>query len=648
MSGTRVGVAAASIAFLFACSSSPRAPSALGAPPAARVVATFTGIADPVSGTLTIHPEPSATPGALRVWTEYQDGTPDQGPADTFELVTETVTVGAETYPGPEADGCGAGVTAFRGDMRIRSFFRNQALKNVYVEITDVPAEFTGCQKAAAVPGVSAASGLWAYPDVAAGGAQTAPWRFRFVTSQAFTFHGRIMADLGAPVSAGGPEFDWAPTSLDQARSFQEVGTTLAHFVWNGTTFVNRIASSPAVTFVPTGSPSGSAFQDVPGAAYAPTGSGYFVAAPSGAPLDTALAGDFTVCVMFKPGAPAASDVTKTLFAKGAPAAGVEGFALVQNNSAYMFRYATLADGSPQQGSLWPGDTSSYAYDYLCGGRSSGTLNLEMHGSTDGGMTGSGGSETTSFAGSGAALPLAIGAYPDGSNGSADAGVYEVVLDSRPATFANMEAIVAAAEARGVLSSNALYAYSTSATTYGSYTLPPCAVPPLTEDGTGLLAAGEIVKYRHPLLENTTSTGFCVGAEVVATGDWSAVSGGVLGFDKSGGVWDAGTVYMTVNPFLFYDDGAVTATSDVSGVGGGHVFTACVAPGYPATVTMWVDDVEKTASGGVPGWGVEDFSDQWRTLHIGQGGAAGGAVALTGARIRRVFLCPTSNQASCR
>lgn len=638
------------LALVAGCTRPQPSPSLLGRPEA-RVAGTFTAIADPLRGTLTVQPDP-APASALTAWGPYQDGIPGSGPADTFELVTEQQA----PYPGVEAGGCGGGVDAYRAEVTLRSFFRTQTLRNVLMEVTEVTGGFEGCAGAPAVPGVSAAFGLWAYPDVPPGAARTATWRFRCQASQPFTFRGRIMADLDVPVpAAGAPELDWSPGALEAQRSFRRVATTRAHLVWNGATFVNDLGG---ITFAAHGAP-GSTFSAIPGAAYA-NGTGYFVAtaATGGDPLD--LSGDFTACVKFKPGALPAWGTKKALLAKGEPESpdgGVtptEGWALVLAPGAYAFVYRTALDDAQGRGEVivrsWENGWSpqAAAYDYLCAGRSGSNLHLMAHGATE--ELAWPESEAGTFAGHGATLPLAIGAYPDGSSPASDAGVYEVILDARAASPEVMKELVDAAEARNVPGSRASYVPPSSAPTTRvgadglAYGLPPYATPPLSYDRTGLLGAGEVVSYLHPLAENTNLSGYCAGAEVVATGDWASVAGGVLGVDNGWGTWDWTGMWLSLNPLRLHDaQGDVTAASWPAGSGGAHVFVACVATS--GVVTLYVDGVPVGATGSLAGQGIVDLStsNPPRKLHIGEGGGT----ALTGARIRRVFLCPSPVLADC-
>jgi hypothetical protein len=639
-------LAALSFALAVGCSGSKPAPSLVGRAPAAGVLATFAGVADPARGTLTVEVLPAGGGSALTAWEPDQDGAPGSGGLDTFELVT----VPQAQYPGVEPGGCGGGVDAYRGDVTIRSFFRNQTLENVHAEITEVTGGFEGCANAPSQPGASAAYGLWAYPAVAPGEAATATWRFRFQTSQRFTFRGRIMADLGAPAHlAGAPELDWTPSVLDARRSFQRVATTKAHLVWNGSTFADALGG---VTFAAQGTP-GSTFSPVPGAAHS-SGAAYFVASPATGGDVFDMSGDFTACVKFKPGANPVWGSSKVLVAKGEPewpqaGANTEGWALVQSGDAYSLVYRTGADASELIVRRWEIGWSpeSAAYDYLCGGRAGNLLHVQAHGATEGAASDS---ELGTFAAAGADLSLAVGAYPDGTRPASDAGIYEVILDGRAASPAVMKEIVDAAEGRNVPGSPATFVPPASAASAcvgrdgATYTLPPYATPPLSYDGTGLLGAGQILRYLHPLAENTNLSGYCAGAEVVATGDWASVGGGAFGVDVwSSWGWD--TMWLELNPLALHNSFATaTATSWVTGSGGAHVFLACAAAG--GGVTLYVDGAPVGSAGSFDAGSLVDLSttDRPRQLHVGEGGGT----VLAGARIRRVFLCPTAVAADCQ
>ena len=625
------------------------------------VIATFEGSFDPATRTLSIRTMPLEEPGALSVLLPWQDGTAGSGPANTFELVTDP-----SFAPTNVSGGCGGGVDSFDGDITVRSFFRNQTLRNVYAELTSVSTGYEGCNSATAVTGVSAARGLWSYGTVGPAGSgsdsATRRWKFRFANSARFTFQGRIMADLDAPVPASGPEFDWTPTSIViPPRSFQPVGTTMAHIVWTGTDFVDAVGT---ITFVPQGSPENSS----PGLASPPqpyvrnfSAGTYFVAdeAHGGNAFDTA--GDFTACVKFKPGAhPGNGNNNKVLFGKGTAeplyAGFSDGWALMQMHSAYCFHYRTLADGGY---STTRGDVMSfvalqestypemYTFDYMCGGRAGDVIHAGAHGVRLGSpYPFDSEQESGTFADRGQSLPLVIGAYPDGRNPAVDGGVYEVIVDSRPVSLAVMNEIVTAAEGRQLPGSPATLVPTNAGPTSvtgadgGSYTLPSYATVPLAADGSGLLAAGTIVKYTHPLAENTSTTGFCVGAELVATGPWSSVVGGVLQWPGTGGFnFRFGT---GVPGNLWWASGADYVYASYSSAGwtdgSAHVVKTCVQPGGTSGCTSTASLGTQASVTGT----IADLSGS-SELEIANGDYG----PLTGARVRRVFACPTSVETAC-
>lgn len=178
--------------------------------PAVRVVGTFTGEVDAVTGTFAIRAATSgaalASPrtSALVEIPVVQDGNPGTGPANTVELVTERVAV--------VGGGCGA-VDGFEGDVRLRSFYPGFQLQNAYVEIVAVtPSGHEACNSAPAVPGVSSTFGLFSYGTVTEAGTGAdnalATWRFRVSDATRFTFTGRVVADLvdvAPPTSAALP-----------------------------------------------------------------------------------------------------------------------------------------------------------------------------------------------------------------------------------------------------------------------------------------------------------------------------------------------------------------------------------------------------------------------------------------------------------
>lgn len=615
------------------------------------VVATFEGEFDPATGKLTLRTGPPSSENGLVAFPTWSDGAAGSGPDNTLELRSGTVL-------GTLADGCAPG-RSWEGDVVLSSFYRNQTFSNVYVELTSLtPSGFEACNSAAPVTGVSAAFGLWSYGTIGRNGSgsnsATRTWRFRLPSDVRFTFTGRIMADLGAPeVVAGAPEFDWSPSAIvTPPGAFASVGTTTARTVWNGTSFV--VTTGPAITLVPNAA--GAADNTV--GLWSPakhwvgpfTSTTFFIANEANGGDAVNTSGDFTVCAKFKPGAHPGAGADKVLVAKGKSATG-DGWTLMQRSNLYCFEYGIASGGqrAPICQSADPVATTpqNYTYDYVCGGRAGDTMRVSAHGRT--------GSSTVSVTGAfatPAALPLTIGAYHDGVAPATDAGVYEVILDSRAATFAVMDEIVGAAEARALPGSTSysrayLAPFAEGTTVTGadgsSYPVPPYASVPLAADGSGLLAAGATVEYTHPLNGDTSTTGFCVGVEVVATGAWSAVSGGLLDFGS-------GEFALNLNPFRFDNGRGYTFNVDGDWIaetawtsGSTHIFKACAdAFTAPTPTTRLYEDGTGVSSASVTNT-ITNLADATSTLRIG----TRGATPLSGARIRRVFACPNPDHTLC-
>jgi hypothetical protein len=666
------------------------------------VVATFEGEYDPATGKFTVQmlPTDPSVPGALTVSLPFKDGTTGSNPDNTFELANDPLPAHA---PSTGANVCGAGVAGFEGYVQVQSFFRNQTMRNVYAEITFLSdTANNGCNSVGTAPaGTSNGYGLWSYGDIAPGQLVTRPWQFRVVNSTPYTFRGRVMMELDAPVATAA-EFDWTPTALQATRSFKPVGSTTAYFVWNGTTFVDRTPVSTGITFTPVGTP-GSTFSMVPGAPYARgfTSSNYFVSNAAGAALATA--GNFTVCAKIKPGAHpgpvAGMDVRRIYVGKGWSEPGHQGWSLMQMHSGYCFHYRTTADETRGIGGVPRGDVMSfvaqdaahpeqfanpenYAYDYICGGRNGTLIHSGTHGSLGIGFEDTASTLMTDYEDmamtSPETIPLVIGAYQGGAMPAVDGGVYEVIFDSRPVTLAVINEIIAAAEGPKLAASTATYAMFEPSTGLPlnispteitgadglTYTLPPMAVAPVGLDGTGLLDPGVVVTYLTPLAEDTSlgtptapnlpgnGTGFCLGVELVATGSWAAVRGGALQFADGAAIsvsfgtdnWSFGLNAGSPNPLVGTSARASWPASTK------HVFKACAEPfaGWspPNAVRLYVDGVADGS--GTVQWSLPDLSlatgNPVPYLEIGRTTAAG---PLTGARIRRVFICPTAVAANC-
>jgi hypothetical protein len=639
------------------------------------VLATFEGTVDPLTRKVTIRQAaPAGNPNALTAFDPVQDGTVGSGPANTFELVTEL----AAPFDPVEAlsGGCGGNVDSFEGSITLRSFYVSQNFVNVYVELTNVsPSGFEGCNSASAVPGVSATYGLWSYGTIGpAGGApgapdhQTARWKFAFPRNEGFTFQGRIMA-------VPGPELDWTPASITTpVRKFHEVATTKAHLVWNGTAFVDQLGTG--IDPVAVGTPlTGSVGLVTTPDLYADFSNGSYYVATPGTALRTD--GDFSVCVRFKPGANPSVPGSKVLVGRGRPEAGSDGWALVQDNvsgfATYAFVYgvgATRAEPFVPPG--WDGvaktnhatSPETWPFDYVCGGRNGPDLVNDAHGRwrSDPPTTFS-----SSFANDGL-VPFAIGAYDDGSRGASDAGVYEVILDSRPATEAVFQEIVGAAEGRYLPTSvngtqlriSQSYVLPSAHGADGlDYTLPPYATAPLVADAFGPIVPGTNLEYVQPLPASTATSGYCVGADVAANGTWASGSrpaGGVIQWGNASGTkYGSLVIGGTTGPGYFVKAEAVSIAGDVPGAGtwtdgSTHRYVVCVTPGTPGTLALYVDPtVGNLGLAPPPTAYTSPFDAGAANVTLGIGNPItnvtdmAGAAPLINGRIRRVFFCPSND-----
>jgi lysophospholipase L1-like esterase len=626
-------------AWLLACSRPAAPPPVPSRPsiPAAATLATFEGRLDPATGQLAIRALPAAAasgPLGRVAFVPWQDGTPGAGPADTFELVSGAMPgAGTACQPGNP--------TSWEGNVTVRSFFTTRSFSSVSVELLSITTGFEACNSAAASEGMSAAFGLWDYGAMAASGSASRLWRFRLPSSSAFTFTGRIMAawdDLAAP-AAGGTTFDWTPSMmLDPPHSFQDVSTTRAHVAWNGSRWVDtkslidfRAVGSPDTTWV------GLIY---PAQAYAHSfsPSKYFEAdaAHGGNAIDTT--GDFTVCAKFKPGANPGQGGFKVIVAKGDPVdEGGHGWALVHltvTEPEYAFAYRTGQDSSATRAITGPGgDPGNRTYEYVCGGRNSDQVFLGAFGQAIGygiGVTGN-------FDAQASSLPLVIGAAAGGLYPSTDGGVYEVIWDSRAPTLAVMNEIVAAAEGRNTYNGayqigNTVDGRAVTGADLGTYHLPPGATPPVSTDGSGLLDAGTVLPFNRVLPSNPT--GYCVGAEVTSS-NWAAADGCILG-DEDGVL----RIFFTGGAVAGINGNAYRALGpSVAGYAANsrHAFRVC-SSAHPGTsnVKLYVDSSAQAATTDTAG-GLFDASA--RPLLVG---TCGFAPALSGARIGRVFACPTS------
>lgn len=192
------------------CSAPGDAPSP--AEPVQTVSIPFVASVDPQAGTMSLRSAAGlVTANALSVVPVVQDGVPGSGPANSVELVTESLGI----VPG----GCGAGVDAFRGTVRLRSFYPGAILRNAHVEITQMtPSGHEACNSAP-VPVVPPPSepvsnllGLFSYGTLAtsltSGNSAVTPWSLRIVDDAPFTFWGRVVADV-VPACSGNPGLPW-------------------------------------------------------------------------------------------------------------------------------------------------------------------------------------------------------------------------------------------------------------------------------------------------------------------------------------------------------------------------------------------------------------------------------------------------------
>jgi hypothetical protein len=131
-------------------------------------IAEFTGVADPLTGELTVNimPLDEATDPALRRLQQgvcemniIQDGVPGSGPADSIELVTESTGYNEECF-GYFAS------PLFCGDVTVRSFYAT-VKPQVFAQIlTQAPSTGYSVQNGDVIPGSSSGLGSWAYGDL--------------------------------------------------------------------------------------------------------------------------------------------------------------------------------------------------------------------------------------------------------------------------------------------------------------------------------------------------------------------------------------------------------------------------------------------------------------------------------------------------
>ncbi|ACG73885.1 PKD domain containing protein [Anaeromyxobacter sp. K] len=570
-------------------------------------------------------------------------------------------TIGAiSAYPSPTATVAGCTVSRTGADGTCRMAVHSGQTIGITLDPGAAAGAATyalrdGCGGAVA-PGTTGSSFQWTAPS-AGGFCVLTATKVEDGVADAFAFG--LYAD---PVLAPSPRqaFDWTPHAVGTTpppHAFVEQPTTAAHVVWSGTTFAD---THGRITFVPQGAlPSTTAV-----GLWSPaetlvgpwaTGATRFVADAAHGARAVDTSGDFTVCVKFKPGLhPGMTAPNKTLVARGQAefptAAWPEGWALMQMHEAYCFHYLTATAGgaimSPDT-SVTPEAVETYAFDYVCGGRAGGQILAGAHGQTGALST----AVATAFSDE-SVLPLSIGSYPAGDDPTLDASVYEVIFDTRPATVDTFRDIVGAAEGTR-LANGAVWVPRrvTGETATGAdgqgYLLPPYANPgrwpvPVVD---GTVAGNAQLAYRRPLAERTSTTGYCLGAELVADGAWADVGGIVLTF-----IDDAATqstrLYLDPRVCFATEAPGQAATSACSAStlpydswppGSLHRFTAC-ADATTGALTAYVDGAATSvlpagATGGVP-----DLSSGVLTIGASLGGAS----------ISRVFACPFADAARCQ
>jgi hypothetical protein len=193
-------------------------------PTAPKEVARFEGFADPSTGTLEIRAIPPDGAPQLASIVIPDDTTPGRGlgTPDSAELATEWVTYqglnGVTTSQGAGAQPCGRAGT-FCALVTVRSYFATSELHNVYIELTAIGPSLTyvGFSMTQAPTGLDNTYGLWGYPalldstrgnvstgDAPGGNAASKVWYFNNPSNAAFTFRGRVMADVVSNRDAGG------------------------------------------------------------------------------------------------------------------------------------------------------------------------------------------------------------------------------------------------------------------------------------------------------------------------------------------------------------------------------------------------------------------------------------------------------------
>ena len=346
------------------------------------------------------------------------------------------------------------------------------------------------------------------------------------------------------------PEFDWTPQGTPVAAQrnigFVDQPTTLAHVVWNGSSWVD---TKGLITFQPVGAPADHSMgMNRPARHYASgfSKTAYFIAdaAHGGNAFDTS--GAFTVCAKVKPGAnPGWTGANKIFVAKGQAEGETtypEGWALMQMHLNFCFHYRTAADGELMSyfdtfyTETTPEDRS---FDYICGGRNGSgqgtTIWVNGHGVPVVGLTQA---MNGTFANP-SSLPLSIGAYPTGDNPHTDGGVYEVIWDSRPMGASVVEEIVRLTSLQIHAGSGRLFSTldqfdppmvtttSEQGADLATYVFPPFVPGFPTLDYVGGTIPGDGgFTFKAPITTDTTVSGFCLGAEVAS--DWGGAPSGTI------------------------------------------------------------------------------------------------------------------------
>jgi hypothetical protein len=308
--------------------------------PTRRVVIPFHGEVDATTGLLRLRADRAPSAAGFVEAPVVSDDTPGTGPADTVELVTESVPVAPD--PATVAGGCGV-FDGFEGTIRLRSFYTAAVLKNAYVEILSISrAGREACNSAPAPTGLSGQFGLFSYGTIGRAGSgfdsSLAAWRFQLPDQSSFTFQGHVVADLvpsdvTPPVTtASPPAGTYAPgLAVTLACSDAEAGCAATYYTTDGSTPTNASAvfAGPIPITTPStlrwfsvdyaGNPS--ALQS---AAYLLDATPPTVASVTPAPGKVGIATASTIAVTFSEAIDPAS-VTTTSFSVSGPSGALAG-----------------------------------------------------------------------------------------------------------------------------------------------------------------------------------------------------------------------------------------------------------------------------------------------------------------------------------